>query len=159
MLRNLRKHGPLGRKDFEDLDNLEDLRPRWRLLFTFTARAHSPVLVTALGFSIVSGLVIPTLALFLGKIFNSFTDYGAGNITSDELSNNVTQNIRYLAVLAAANCLLSGGYFVLWLLFGELQAKSARDKLYDGMLYKDMEWFEMRKAGVNALMPRLQTYV
>lgn len=36
------------------------------------------------------------------------------------------------------------------MLFGELQAKSARERLFDGMLNKDMEWYDKRKAGIDA---------
>jgi ATP-binding cassette subfamily B (MDR/TAP) protein 1 len=62
-----------------------------------------------------------------------------------------------LVGLGSASWLLNGGYFMLWLAFGELQAKSVREKLFDGMLEKDMEWYDMRKNGIGALVPRFQT--
>ena len=149
------KHGSHGSKGS---DELQGLRPHWSSLFIFTTKAHIFTLLAALVVSIISGLIIPTLALFLGMIFNSFTEYGTGSITGDKLLASVSRNVTYLAILASANYVLSSGYFILWLIFGELQAKSAHDKVYNDMLRKEMEWFDMRKAGVSALMPRLQTF-
>ena len=156
MRRDAEKHGSSSSKGRHEPDGAQ---PHWRSLFAFTTKAHICVLIAALVLSILSGLVVPTLAIFLGMTFNSFTEYGAGSITSEELSKNVSKNVIYLVALASLSCILSSGYFILWLFFGELQAKSARDKLYDGMLHKEMEWYDMRKAGVNALMPRIQTFV
>jgi len=47
-------------------------------------------------------------------------------------------------------------FFTSWLSFGELQAKSARDRLFTGLLYKDIAWYDRRKHGVGALSTRLQ---
>lgn len=62
-----------------------------------------------------------------------------------------------LVGLGSASGLLNAGYFMFWILFGELQAKSARDKLFEGMLEKEMEWYDMRKSGIDTLISRLQT--
>src|SRR5450755_10659 len=62
----------------------------WRSLFNFTSRTHILPLVLAILLSIVSGIVIPGLAYFLGKIFNAFTNFGAGELTEKELMRKVT---------------------------------------------------------------------
>ncbi|KAL9611484.1 MAG: hypothetical protein Q9167_003882 [Letrouitia subvulpina] len=64
-----------------------------------------------------------------------------------------------MTALGCASGLLNAGFFMLWLAFGELQAKSVRDKLFGGILEKDMEWFDMRKDGVEALIQRVQTQI
>ena len=132
-------------------------RASWRSLFNFTAKSHLFPLLAALALSVASGIIIPALALFLGKVFDSFTAFGAGSISGSSLIRKVSKNTVALAGLGCASWLLNGCYFMGWLVFGELQAKSVRDRLFDGMLQKDMEWYDMRKAGVGALMPRLQT--
>ena len=132
-------------------------RASWRSLFNFTSRSHLFPLLAALALSVASGIIIPALAVFLGLVFDSFTDFGAGTISGSSLIGKVSKNAIALAGLGSASWLLNGCYFMAWLVFGELQAKNVRDRLFDGMLQKDMEWYDMRKAGVGALIPRLQT--
>ena len=132
-------------------------RPRWRSLFAFMNRAHHVPLLIALALSVMSGILIPTLAYILGKIFDSFTDYGSGKISSTTFTSTVSTNALYLVILGSMSWFLNSNYFMFWLFFGELQAKSARDKIYEGMLHKQMEWYDTRKAGINAMIPRFQT--
>lgn len=129
----------------------------WRSLLNFMAPSHWIPFILALVVTIASGIVIPALAIFLGKIFDSFTNFGAGQLSGRKLVQKISIDCYALLGLGSASWMLNGAYFMLWLVFGELQAKSVRDKLFDGMLEKDLEWFEMRKSGVGALLPRLQT--
>ena len=150
---------PQQRKRGSDNEGNEPktVHARWRSLFAFARRAHTGPLLVALVLSIISGAIMPTLAIFLGWIFDSFTAYGAGTLDGDDLSRKVSTNAIYLVVLGGASWLLNGTYFTFWLVFGELQAKGARDKLFASMLEKEMAWYDMRKAGINAMIPRTQT--
>ena len=130
---------------------------QWSALFTFTTKAHILPLLIAVLLSISSGIVIPALAIFLGKLFNLFTEYGAGKLSGPDLVHKISTYDIYMLGLAGAGMLLNAGYFGFWLYFGELQAKNVRDRLFDGLLEKDMEWFDMRTAGVNTLLSRVQT--
>ncbi|MCJ1471901.1 hypothetical protein MMC13_000542 [Lambiella insularis] len=140
-------------------DEEEIRHAEWKALFNFTSRAHVLPLTIAICLSVASGIVIPALAIFLGKIFDKFAAYGAGTISGSDLTHQVSMNGLYLLGLGSASWLLNGSYFMFWLFFGELQAKSVREKLFGGMLQKDMEWYDMRKSGVNAMIPRLQTQI
>ena len=99
------------------------------------------------------------MSYLLGKVFDCFTSFGAGKYGGSELVRNVSRYALGITVLGTASGILHAGYFGFWLVFGELQAKGARDSLFDSMLEKDMEWYDMRKDGVEALIQRLQTYV
>lgn len=132
-------------------------KSNWLSLFNFTTRKHLVPLSLALFLTIAAGILVPVSAIFLGKLFDAFSGFGAGIITGDELREKVVQNCLFLIGLASATWVLNGGYFTLWLAFGELQAKSVRELLFDDMLRKDLEWFEMRKDGMGAFLPRLQT--
>ena len=152
-------------EDVEDLaprganleeEQISEKSPGWRSLFCFTTRAHCVPLSAAIILSLASGIVIPILSIILGKLFNQFTDYGAGKIDGHGLVHKISVYALYLVGLGAGAILLNAGYFGFWLVYGELQAKNVRDKLFDGLLEKDMEWFDMRKAGVNTLLDRLQ---
>lgn len=132
---------------------------QWRFLFAFTCRSHVLPLCIAVVLSVASGAVTPILSYLLGKIFDNFTSFGAGKFDGTELVKRVSKYAIGLTGLGAGSGLLHTGYFGFWLTFGELQAKCARDSLYAGMLEKDMEWYDMRKDGIETLIQRLQTYV
>ncbi|KAL8824353.1 MAG: hypothetical protein Q9191_005111 [Dirinaria sp. TL-2023a] len=129
----------------------------WRALFNFTTKAHLFPVIAAIALSVISGIVVPALAVFLGKLFDLFTKYGGGSISGHELVHKISRYGLYLVGLGVGVIVLNASYFGFWLLYGELQAKSVRDKLFDGLLEKDLEWFDMRKSGVNTLLSRLQT--
>lgn len=128
-----------------------------KALFNFTKRSHLVVLLPALFLSTVSGILLPALAIFFGKFFDALSSYGAGAINDDELKQKVLTNVYALIALGGATWLMQGGYFTAWLVFGELQAKDVRDTLFQTLLAKDLEWFEMRSTGVGSLLSRLQT--
>ncbi|KAI9825890.1 MAG: hypothetical protein M1832_000831 [Thelocarpon impressellum] len=140
-------------------DDYRVARAGWRVLFSFTRRKHIASLATALILSVLAGIVIPASTIFLGKVFNAFTDFGGGSSSRRELLHKVSINCAALVVLGGVSWALNGGYFMCWLVFGELQAKSVRDKLFDGLMEKDMEWYDMRRNGVGALIPRLQSQI
>ncbi|KAL8966820.1 MAG: hypothetical protein Q9183_003196 [Haloplaca sp. 2 TL-2023] len=132
---------------------------RWRSLFAFTAKSHILPLCLALVLSLASGVVTPVLSYLLGKVFDAFTSFGGGEYTGSELIQEVSKWCIGVTALGAASGLLHTGYFGFWLVFGELQAKSARDMLFVGMLEKEMEWYDLRKDGTEALIQRLQTQI
>lgn len=146
-------------RDRRGSDPSESSKPQWRSLFAFTTRPHLLPLCLALVLSVSSGVVGPVQSYLLGKVFACFTKFGAGKYEGPELIQNVSRYALGITGLGVASGLLHTGYFAFWLVFGELQAKCARDSLFGGMLAKDMEWYDMRKDGIEALIQRLQTYV
>ncbi|KAL8725683.1 MAG: hypothetical protein Q9166_007197 [cf. Caloplaca sp. 2 TL-2023] len=137
----------------------QNSNPRWRSLFAFTTRPHLLPLCLALILSVSSGAVSPVMSYLLGKVFDCFTSFGAGKYDGPELIRNVSKYALGITGLGVGSGLLHSGYFGFWLVFGELQAKCARDSLFGGMLEKDMEWYDMRKDGIEALIQRLQTQI
>ena len=142
-------------------ERLEDQshRTSWRALFNFTSRVHVIPLSIALSFSIASGIVTPALSIFLGKLFDFFTQYGAGQISGPDLVSKVSRYGLYLVGLGCVSGVLNASFYTSWLVFGETQAKAVRGKLFDGMMQKEMEWYDMREAGIDTLISRLQTQV
>ena len=129
----------------------------WKSLFAFTTKAHIPVLCAGLLLSTASGIVVPAFSYFLGKIFDTFADFGEGKTTGHDLVHKNTQFAIYLTGLGGVSWVLNGSFFVAWLVFGELQAQSARDQLFFSMLQKDMAWYDTIKAGIGASISRQQT--
>lgn len=134
-------------------------RARWQALFNFTSKYHIIPLILALISSITSGIVIPALAVFLGKAFNEFSNFGSGKTDGQDLVHKVGNYAKVLCVLGGGSGLLNGAFYSLWLIFGELQAKKARNMLFDALLQKDLQWYDMRKSGIEPLISRLQAYV
>ena len=134
-----------------------DPRPGWRALFAFTTKPHLTLLYFATALSAGSGLTEPTFAILLGKIFDQFTDFGAGTLNSQALRNNVARYSIIVAGLGIASWLLNSLFFFSWLAFGELQAKVSHSRIFQGLVEKPSAWYDLRKSGVGALIPRLQS--
>lgn len=141
----------------EDIEDEKSYGHGWMSLFNFTDKRHTLALAAAVLFSVISGLVVPATAILLGNIFGSFTSFGGGQISSDEMMGEVTSYVLFLVVLGVASWFFSGAFFACWLMFGELQAEVAREKLFEGLVDKDMEWYDMRKSGVAGLISGVQT--
>ncbi|GAD98462.1 ABC a-pheromone efflux pump AtrD [Paecilomyces variotii No. 5] len=128
-------------------------------LFKFTTRRHIPTLTVAVVTTIAAAMIQPLSAIFLGNIFDTLTEFGAGNLFGEELLGRTSRNCGILLSLGAANWILTGLYFMFWLIFGELQAKGARDTLFEELLKKDVAWFECQPDGVGALLVHIQAQI
>ena len=137
----------------------ESTKAPWRALFFFTTRSNLPVLISGIVFSIIAGASVPVGAWLQGKIFESFSLLGAGQLTAEQIYNQNRKYVLYFVALAVATWIVNTGEFASWMSFGELQAKNARDRLFHGLLKKEIEWYDMRKHGIGALLPRLQVQI
>ncbi|EEH18125.1 hypothetical protein PABG_00688 [Paracoccidioides brasiliensis Pb03] len=147
-----------GRSDATLTDN-PTLKAKWTSLFLFTSRKHVVSLLLGLLFTVGAGVLVPMLALVLGKIFDAFSKFGAGSLTSEELMHAISVRCLYLMGLGMCIWLLQTGHFAFWVAFGELQAKHAREKSFVQLIKKDISWFEMKQDGVSSFLPRLQTQI
>ncbi|KAF2454212.1 P-loop containing nucleoside triphosphate hydrolase protein [Lineolata rhizophorae] len=132
---------------------------KWKALFHFSSRAHLPTLCLAALFAIAAGMVVPVQAAFLGRIFDEFSKFGAAEVDAQVLLDEVSKVCTYLVVLGSLGWVLHSGMFMCWLMFGELQGKSARDRLFNGLLRKEQTWYDLRKDGIGSLTPKLQLHV
>ncbi|KAK5162965.1 ATP-dependent permease [Saxophila tyrrhenica] len=131
----------------------------WRALFFFTTKANIPILVLGISFSAMAGAMIPASAYVEGKLFDGFTSYATGKISEEEFFNREKKYIFYLLGVAGGSWLFNFMEMTVWIAFGELQAKSARDRLFHGLLKKDIAWYDLRKNGIGALLPRIQAQI
>lgn len=128
----------------------------YKALFSFTTQKHVGFLVGAVTFSVIAALIQPGQAILFGLIFNKLAQFGGGTISQDVMISEISKYISYLVALGCVNWISNGGFFLFWFTFGELQAKSARDRMFHSLLHKDLEWYDMRRNGVAALLPRVQ---
>jgi ATP-binding cassette subfamily B (MDR/TAP) protein 1 len=61
-----------------------------------------------------------------------------------------------LTGIASVNWMANSIYFFFFLTFGELQARSARNRIFDALMSKDMAWYDTRETGTAALLPAIQ---
>ncbi|KAF2814612.1 P-loop containing nucleoside triphosphate hydrolase protein [Mytilinidion resinicola] len=149
-----------GKNQDVDTTELEHIRKAgWKALFSFTTRKHLGILASATISAMVFGLVLPAASVLLGLIVNQYTNFGARRISGDELLRNVSKYCIYLTVLGATSWVTNIFSQTLWLTFGEMQARSARDRMFKNLLSKDIEWYDMRRNGIGAFLPRVQTQI
>ena len=131
----------------------------WRALFFFTTKSNVPLLISAITLSVISGAASPAKSYVMGQAFDGFTSYATGTLQIDEFIQRERKYVYYLLIIAGGAWLFLFLELAAWLAFGELQAKSARDRLFHGLLEKDIEWYDLRKNGIGALLPRLQAQI
>jgi len=129
----------------------------WRSLFSFTNRHHISTVSVALILAIIGGLIKPAIAICVGEFFQDLASYGAGKINGAELTAKTSWWCVGLAVLGSVSWLINGSFLSAWMVFGELQARSAREKLFNSMLEKAMEWYDLQEDGIESLLTRIQT--
>lgn len=129
----------------------------FRSLFTFTAKQDLLAFVFALLLTGVSGAAKPTIAIFIGKIFDHLGRYQVGESTSSQLLGGAKTWCLAITGLGVGLAFINGLFFGHWLLFGEKQARSVRKKLFDGILMKEIDWFDSRSDGIVSLLIRIQT--
>lgn len=128
----------------------------WRALFGFTTTSHIAILISALASAAAAAATLPVFSVIYGLVFGAYSDYGAGRVDGDELLSEVTRLCIIMTGVAAASWVLNSIFFFLFLLFGELQAKSARNRIFSVLIRKDMEWFDLRESGIAAFLPTIQ---
>ena len=139
--------------------NDETPKAPWRALFFFTTKANIPLLVFAIAISIISGALDPAKSYLMGKAFGGFTSYASGTLHADEFIHLEKKYVYYLLIVSGGAWIATFLELTCWLAFGELQAKSARDRLFHGLLRKEIEWYDLRKNGIGALLPRIQAQI
>ncbi|KAF7856120.1 hypothetical protein EAF04_010073 [Stromatinia cepivora] len=148
--------------ELRNVDNYqpdEEIKSSFKSLFTFTTKKHTFNIVICIIFAIVSGILKPISAIFYGNIFSALTHFGSGGITAQETLHQVSKWCIAISVLGGAVWLFEGLFLCSWMIFGELQARSVREKMFAGMLEKDLEWFDLRKDGIGSLLIRIETQI
>lgn len=128
----------------------------WKALFGFTTTSHMVVLIGALASAAAAAATLPIFSVMYGRIFGAYSDYGAGRSDGDELLGEITRLCVIMTGVAAASWALNSIFFFFFLLFGELQAKSARTRIFNVLIRKDMAWYDLRENGIAAFLPAIQ---
>jgi ATP-binding cassette subfamily B (MDR/TAP) protein 1 len=132
------------------------LQAGWKALFGFTTKKHLPLLSAAILSASIAAAILPVLAIIYGLIFREYTNYGTGKIDSSALRSGVTRYCLILTGLVSLNWIANSLYFFFFLTFGELQARTARNRIFDALLKKNMAWYDTRETGIAAFLSAIQ---
>src|ERR1700761_8038559 len=106
----------------------------WKSLFNFTMRQHLAFAVPGLFFSILSGLSVPVNSFILGRVFGVYSEFGNGVIDGEELMREINVWGLRIFILGVGSWFANGMAFIMWYSFGDLQARNARERLFNGLL-------------------------
>ncbi|KAE8382914.1 P-loop containing nucleoside triphosphate hydrolase protein [Aspergillus bertholletiae] len=134
-------------------------KPSWLALFSFTTKKHTPTLCFAIIFALLASASSPVFATLLGEAFNSLALFGSDQISAQELIQKTKASCIKLACLGAYSWFCNSIYFILFVIFGELQVANARESCFNGLLQKDQEWFETQQDGTRTFLSCLQAQI
>ncbi|KAK6813308.1 hypothetical protein RU639_011019 [Aspergillus parasiticus] len=134
-------------------------KPSWLSLFSFTTKKHIPTLCFAILFAALASASSPVFATLLGEAFNSLALFGSDQISAHELIQKTKTSCIKLACLGVYSWFCNSIYFILFMIFGELQVANARGTLFNGLLQKEQEWFETQQDGTRTFLSCLQVQI
>ena len=143
-------------QSFEGNPNAGILKPSWRSLLEFTRRKHWLPLICAIIATTLAGLIKPALSILYGKTFATLTQFGGGNLSEEETLREISTWCLAVTALGIGAWVAECGLMTMWIVFGELQAKSVRQEMFASMLDKDMEWYDGLEDGIGAFLIRIQ---
>jgi len=147
---------------FSDDESSTKVQPKlvtnFSSLFSFFPNSHaSYYLLAACLASGVSGLVVPAMSIIIGKIFDSLLKFGLEAYEKKLLRVEVQEFIWYLVGLGLGALISNGVLNAMWQRCADLQAKRARECIFEGLMVRELEWFDKRRHGVGAMLTRIQT--
>lgn len=141
-----------------DLGNVES---SWKSLFAFTKpnTSHVATLAAAIVVSALTATLRTLLAILLGRIFDVITIVGSASDPAAAAAavDNLSELCLLLVGLGLSNWLANSAFLALWIIFGELQAESVRHDISQGLLFRDLTWFDTLDQGLSSLLVRIET--
>ena len=127
-------------------------------LFLFFPNSHaSYYLLIACLATVVSGLLVPAISIVIGKILDLLLRFSVETHNKKDLGPQVQGLIWHLAELGSGAFICNGVLHVMWQRCAYLQAKRARECVFEGLVVRELEWFDKRKHGVGAMLTQIQT--
>jgi ATP-binding cassette, subfamily B (MDR/TAP), member 1 len=128
----------------------------WKTLFAFTTRKHIPVFCGALAFACIAAMTLPAMSVIFGLLFRNMADFQARKEPAPVFLHRASTYCIYLTSLCAVNWASNSIYFAFFLAFSELQAHSARERVFNSLLRKPVRWFDTREGGMAAFLSAIQ---
>jgi len=140
------------------MPQVEVIQSSFRDLFAFTRRHHVPVMGCAFFTAALVAGARTTYAVLTGKIFDVVTRFGAGLLSPEQFMSELSKWAGYMCLLGLGMWAVSSIDMSLWVLTGELRARTARERIFTSFLHKSMAWYDSRDSGMSSLMVGIQTW-
>ncbi|KAL0934702.1 ABC a-pheromone efflux pump [Colletotrichum truncatum] len=131
----------------------------WKHLFAFTEREHWSTLSAALAAVCACAAVRTAYAVTLGQVFQVLTNYGKGTFDSKEALSQISKWCVIICFLGFGAMVANTALMSFWLVFGELQAKRAREIVFNSLLRYNMVWYDGQVDGTASLLFRIKTQI
>lgn len=125
-------------------------------LFAFTERRHAGPLVCAVLAAALAAGTKTIYAILLGKVVGIVVPLGLGTMSKADALSSVSFWALILTVLGIVAWICNSALMTLWVIFGELVAKSTREKLFSDLMYKNMGWYDSQEEGVSSTLSAMQ---
>ncbi|CAP65972.1 uncharacterized protein PODANS_5_11640, partial [Podospora anserina S mat+] len=132
-------------------------RSTFATLFSFTRPKHIPLILLSFLTASLVAAGRTAYAIMLGKIFEIVSKWGAGTLTPNEFVSQISQWSIYFVLLGLGVWLFSSIDIALWVVSGELRARTTREIMFGSLLRKTAGWYDLRGEGVWALLVQVQT--
>ncbi|ROW14145.1 hypothetical protein VPNG_04344 [Cytospora leucostoma] len=160
IIESLRPEAPANndKHDTEKKYHSVSSKSTWRHLFGFTTRRHAPIF----SFAVIAALLVAATktlyAILLGRIMDIVSPLGAGVISGNTAMEGVKRWCLILAGVGVAIWAFNWALMALWIIFGEVIAKSVRESLFTSLLSKEMAWFDRQEEGVSSVLSSIHIW-
>ncbi|KAK2596828.1 hypothetical protein N8I77_012720 [Diaporthe amygdali] len=131
----------------------------WKHLFVFTKSRQAGFLSLAVVASLLVAAVKTVFAILLGRIMDIVSPLGAGRINGSTAMGGVTIWCVVLTGIGVASWAFNSALMALWIIFGELVAKTARHDVFEHLLDKEMAWFDAHDEGLSSALSGMQIQI
>lgn len=98
-----------------------------------------------------------SLAVAFGQFFQHAVDFSIGSLSPRDALTQVEGLCILLCGLGAGHWAANTAFLSSWVIFGELQARSAREHIFESLLDKDIAWYDGQSDGTSSLLVRIET--
>ncbi|KAK3985291.1 putative ABC transporter expressed in the mitochondrial inner membrane [Cladorrhinum sp. PSN332] len=126
-------------------------------LFSFTRPKHIPWILLSFVTSAVVAASRTAYAIFLGQIFGIISKWSSGELDSDEFISEISNWSIYFVLLGLGMWLFASLDIALWMMNGEVRARTTREIMFAAMLRKTAGWYDLRDEGIWGLLVQIQT--
>ncbi|ROT36315.1 P-loop containing nucleoside triphosphate hydrolase protein [Sodiomyces alkalinus F11] len=131
----------------------------WKDLFAFTRRRHCIALIPAVLAAFAVGAFKTSLAVAFGQFFQLAVDFNTGVLSPRDALSEVESLCILLCGLGAGHWAANTAFLSSWVIFGELQARSAREQTFQSLLERDIAWYDGQSDGISSLLVRIETQI
>lgn len=129
----------------------------WKHLFAFASRDHITTVLLAVVATVASSGLRIFLAVVYGRIFDVIAAFGAGSASSPDALHDISTWCLVLTGMGVGTWISNGLFMSIWIVFGEVQARSIKREVFSSLLEKDMAWYDGQVEGTSSLLTRIET--